>query len=159
MTRSSYLVNVTVEGAAGRGTVSVPVVAQSTTRLAMPAAYGVGARGPRRVLVAGLLTMVGAAVREGVLPPGQAPDRARLRRARVGHGRGGAASRRSPSWRQVVVGRVDRDYRRGMYKPLAVRAAVVPGAPAPPRSASPSPTATSSGSPGRAGTAAARRRR
>ncbi len=126
MTRSSYLVNVTVEGAAGRGTTSVPVVAQSTARLAMPRAYGWGLAALGGVLVAGLLTMVGAAVREGVLPPGRAPDRARLRRARAATAAAGGVVALLLTGGKRWWDGVDRDYLRGMARPVVARARVLP---------------------------------
>jgi hypothetical protein len=128
MTRSSYLVNVAVEGPAGRGTASVPVVAQSTARLGMNRALGWGLAALGGVLVAGLLTLVGGAVREGVLAPGAVPDRRRLLRARVATGVAGGVALLALTGGKRWWDGVDRDYRRYMYRPLASRAAVRPGA-------------------------------
>lgn len=124
MTRSSYMVNVTVEGAAGRGTATVPVVAQATARLGMDRWLGVGLAVLGALLVGGLLTLVGSAVREGVLPPGEQPDRRRRTRARVATsvaaGFAALALLGGSRWWTAV----DADYERFMYRPLASRAAV-----------------------------------
>lgn len=119
MTRSSYLVNVVVDGAAGRGTASVPVVAQSTTRLGMQRRLGwaLGALGA--LLVAGLVTLVGSAVRESVLPPGAAPDPRRLRRARVVTAAAGGVAVLALTGGKRWWDGVDAEYRRYMYRPLA----------------------------------------
>jgi hypothetical protein len=128
MTRSSYLVNVAVEGAAGRGTASVPVVAQATARLGMPAWTGWGLATLGALLVAGLVALVGSAVREGVLPPGAVPDRRRLRRARVASAVAGGVCVLALTGGRRWWDAVDRDYQRYMYRPLASTGAVRPGA-------------------------------
>jgi hypothetical protein len=128
MTRSSYLVNVAVEGPAGRGTVAVPVVAQATARLGMAPwmRWGLAALGA--LLVGGLVTLVGSAVREGVLAPGVAPDRRRLRRARVASAVAGGVCLLALTGGRRWWAAVDRDYERYMYRPLASTAVVRPGA-------------------------------
>jgi hypothetical protein len=124
MTRTSYLVNVRVEGAAGAGTASVPVVAGATTRLGMPRWMGALLAVLGAALVAGLVTLVGAAVREGVVEPGELPDRRRRRAARlatsVAAGVAALALLGGSRW----WGAVDRDYERYMLRPLASRAEV-----------------------------------
>lgn len=77
----SYSVHVTVEGDSGTGVATVPVPAVATRIQEMPVALGVGLAGLGLFLLVGLLTIVGAAVRESVLPPGETPDRARVRRS------------------------------------------------------------------------------
>jgi hypothetical protein len=127
MTRSSYMVNVTVEGAAGRGTATVPVVAQATARLGMDRYLGAGLAALGVLLVGGLLTLVGSAVREGVLPPGEQPDRKRRTRARiatsVAAGFAGLALLGGSRWWRAV----DAGYARAMYRPLASTAVVTTG--------------------------------
>ena len=82
MDPGSNSVTVSVHGAKGEGTVVVPLVAVAGRRLefdgVLTAVLGVAAI----VLVVGLLTLVGAAVRESVLPPGVQPDTTRRKRAR-----------------------------------------------------------------------------
>ena len=132
MTRSSYLVNVTVDGAAGRGTASVPVVAQATARLGMGAGTGWALAALGALLVAGLVTLVVSAVREGVLPAGAAPDPRRRRRARVAGVVAGAVCVLALTGGRRWWTAVDRDYGRYMYRPLASTASVRPGAPGAP---------------------------
>jgi hypothetical protein len=84
MTATSYQMAVTVDGPSGGGSVVVPVLALATVERAMSPWLGAVLGGLGLFLVAGLLTIIGSAVRESVLPPGAAPDAVRRRRARVG---------------------------------------------------------------------------
>jgi hypothetical protein len=77
----SYSVHVAVEGAAGTGTVIVPVPAVATQTLGMKRGMALGLAGLGVFLFIGALTIVGAAAREAVLPPGEVPDAARRRRS------------------------------------------------------------------------------
>jgi hypothetical protein len=83
MTPSSYVLFVSVNGRTGSGTALVPMMALATSQGALGPGLGVllGAMG--MFLVAGLVTIVGAAVRESVLAPGVAPDSRRRRRSRI----------------------------------------------------------------------------
>lgn len=82
MTQGSYGVTVDVSGAAGSGKVVVPLAAFPLRRLDFGSGLARGLIAAGLFLFAGLITIVGSAVREGVLPPGAAPDPARRRRAR-----------------------------------------------------------------------------
>ena len=84
MTSSSYQMAVDVDGPAGAGTAIVPVLAVATADRTMPPWLGTVLAGLGLFLAIGFLTLVGAAVRESVVPPGQAPDARRRRRARFG---------------------------------------------------------------------------
>jgi len=84
MTPSSYQMAVAVEGPSGGGSVVVPVLALATAQRAMPPWLGAVLAALGVFLTAGLLTIIGSAVRESVLPPGVEPDRVRVRRARAG---------------------------------------------------------------------------
>jgi hypothetical protein len=84
MTASSYQMSVAVDGPAGQGTVLVPVMALATAERPMPPWLGAVLAGLGIFLTAGLLTIIGSAVRESVLPPGAEPDLVRRRRARFG---------------------------------------------------------------------------
>jgi hypothetical protein len=75
----SYSVHVAVQGAAGTGTVIVPVPAVATQTLGMKRGMALGLAGLGVFLFIGALTIVGAAAREAVLPPGEVPDAARRR--------------------------------------------------------------------------------
>ena len=125
MTRSSYLVHVAVEGPAGVGTVTVPVVAAATTRLAMGRWMGVLLAVLGAGLVAGLVTLGGAAVREGVLEPGAAPDGPRRRAARIATGVAADLAAIAVLGGSRWWSAVDRDYARYMYRPLESRAEVL----------------------------------
>jgi hypothetical protein len=83
MTASSYQMAVDVNGPSGAGTAIVPVMALATAEREMPPWLGGVLLVLGIVLTAGLLTLIGAAVRESVLPPGDEPDRQRRRRARL----------------------------------------------------------------------------
>jgi hypothetical protein len=124
MTSGSNSVTVGVSGAAGGGTAVVPLVAVPTRRLEFDRRLGLGLGAIGVVLFIGLLTIIGAAVREGVLAPGLQPDRRRVRLAWVARG---AAT-------LVVVlllfggwrwwGAEDSAYVRSMFKPMASEASV-----------------------------------
>ena len=82
----SYSVHVEVEGAAGTGTLIVPVPAVATETLGMTRGLALGLGGLGLFLFVGALTIVGAAVRESQLPPGEKPDARRRRRAWIARG-------------------------------------------------------------------------
>lgn len=83
MTASSYQMAVDIDGPKGEGTAIVPVLALATADRTMPAWLGGALLVLGVVLTAGLLTLIGAAVRESVLLPGEEPDQKRDRRARM----------------------------------------------------------------------------
>ncbi len=124
MTSGSYMVNVTVDGAQGAGTATVPILAVATARLGMQRAMGWMLVVLGGVLVAGLVTLFGTAAREGPLPPGETPDRRRRLAGRI------AASGAAAVAALFLLGgsrwwdAVDRAYAQGMYRPLASRADV-----------------------------------
>ena len=81
MEGGAYSIRVDVAGTAGAGTAIVPVNSIATRRLRFDPPLAAGLLGLGLFLFAGALTIVGAAVREGVLPPGEEPDAARRRRS------------------------------------------------------------------------------
>ena len=83
MVATSYRVLVAVDGPEGPATATVPVMALATAQRDMPRSLGVLLAALGFFLGVGLLTIVGAAVRESVVPPGEAPDTMRRRRARI----------------------------------------------------------------------------
>jgi hypothetical protein len=83
MVASAYSVRVRVQGPAGEGEVLVPVAAVASRVLKMDRNLGLILAGLGLFLFAGAVSIVGAAVRESVVPPGEAVDAARRRRARV----------------------------------------------------------------------------
>lgn len=82
MNSGAYNILVHADGVAGRGTTVVPVNSIATSRRAMPKWFGgilgVWAAG----LFVALVSLAGAAARESVLPPGEAPNRRRIWRGR-----------------------------------------------------------------------------
>ena len=121
MSQGSNSVTVTIIGGQGEGSVVVPLVALAGRRLEFSRALAAPLVGVGIFLALGLLTIVGATVREGVLPPGAEPDAQRRRRARFAIARavivmalivtGGATW-----WRAEDAGFV-----RRLYRPMAVR--------------------------------------
>jgi hypothetical protein len=83
MSATSYRVLVVVQGRSGEGTAVVPVMAIATAQRPMPRSLGLLLSALGLFLVVGLLTIIGAAVRESVVPPGELPDPKRRRRARI----------------------------------------------------------------------------
>jgi hypothetical protein len=83
MVPTSYRVRVLVDGSKGEGAAIVPVMALATAERAMPYGLGYVLIGLGLFLGVGLLTIVGAAIRESVVPPGAVPDMRRRRRARI----------------------------------------------------------------------------
>ena len=125
MSPGSNSVTVAVRGAKGTGTAVVPVAAVASRRLPLQRPLGIllGALG--LFLFAGIVTIVGAAVREGVLPPGEAPSPRRVWGAR------GAMAGSA-----LIVGLLllggwtwwdgeDRGFVERMYRPFATTATVV----------------------------------
>ncbi len=92
MGTGSYSIRVLVDGAQGAGKLNVPVPSVSKTVKDMPRSLGAILFALLLLLVAGAVSVVGAAWREGQLPPGQSPDAAHRRRARLVMAVGFAAS-------------------------------------------------------------------
>src|SRR5262245_1599785 len=84
MTANSYELVVTVDGPEGHGDVIIPVLALATAERQMPSWLGSVLAALGVFLTVGLLTIIGAAVRESRLAPGVEPDDVRRRRARFG---------------------------------------------------------------------------
>src|SRR6185436_15388614 len=80
MAAGSNGVTVSINGAQGDGDVVVPITAVARSRLTFGGPFAALLFGIAIFLVIGLLTIVGAVTREGVLPPGVQPDVARRRR-------------------------------------------------------------------------------
>jgi hypothetical protein len=124
MTSGSNSVTVGVKGASGEGTVLVPVFAAPLRRLSFDRRLGLLLGGLGVFLFVGILTIVGAAVREGVLPPGEPPDPARRRAAVRSMAIAGAVVLLMlfGGWRWW--GAEDASFVRSMYRPMASAASV-----------------------------------
>jgi hypothetical protein len=124
MSGGSNSVTVSASGPKGSGSVVVPVVIVAYSRLELDKPMGAGLLAMGLFLFVGLVTIVGAAVREGPLGPDQAPTPAMNRRAR------NAMALTSVIVVLLLAGgwrwwnAEDRNYARSMYKPLASRAAI-----------------------------------
>jgi hypothetical protein len=121
MSPGSNSVTVAVRGAAGEGSVVVPLTAVAGRRLGFNGKLAaiLGAAGV--FLALGMLTIIGAAVRESVLPPGAEADLARRRRARFAIARGvvvlsGIAVGTAAWWRAD-----DRAFAESLFRSLAVK--------------------------------------
>lgn len=124
MEGGAYSIQVDVSGTAGSGRAIVPVNSIATRRLGFDAPLAIGLLGLGAFLLIGALTIVGAAVRESVLPPGESPDAARRRRSwwiRLAT---------VPVLALAVFGGkrwwdgVDAEYRNSLFRPLPVTARV-----------------------------------
>jgi predicted secreted protein len=129
MTSGSYSITVTVAGARGTGSAVIPLGAVALQRLRFDRTLSLILGSIGLVLLAGLLTIVRAAVRDGVLPPGMQPDATREQQAR-----------RAMVVATLIIavvlfggwqwwGAEDRMFVRSMFKPLGSTAALVEGAP------------------------------
>lgn len=83
MATGSWQVRVEVDGTKGKGTFSVPVPAVATQMTTMNAGLGIGLFVLMVVLIAGVVSIVGAGVRESQLSPGTEPTPANRRKARI----------------------------------------------------------------------------
>ena len=120
MTSGSNSVRVAVAGARGSGSVLVPLAAVAARRLGFPRGLAVLLVGLGAVLLAGLLSFVGAAVREGVLPPGQEPDQKQRRRARFAMGRTLLLTTAAVTGWTIWWRSADRHFARNLFRPLPV---------------------------------------
>jgi hypothetical protein len=80
MESGSWQIRVQVEGERGAGEVGVPVIAAARHTLAMEKSLGVVLFGLMTLLVVAIVSIVGAAGREGTLEPGQSPGPEHSRR-------------------------------------------------------------------------------
>ena len=84
MAASSYGVHVIVAGNLGTGTAIVPITTRASRVMGLPLALRIVLSLLGLLLVAGLVTIVVAAMRESTAEPGAEPGVASLRRARIG---------------------------------------------------------------------------
>lgn len=131
MSGGSNSITVNVSGAKGSGAAIVPVVNVPLRRLALDPKMGIGLSAMAVFLFIGLVTIVGAAVRESTLPPGDVPasgNRSRARIAMVGSSLViGLLLFGGWSW----WGSEDSRFEKRLFKPLASTASVDGRSPAP----------------------------
>jgi hypothetical protein len=129
MTASSYDIRVSIAGPAGEGTVVVPLSTAARRRLEMRSGLTAALLGLGALLFAGLLSLVGAGVRESVLAPGERPQPRDRRRA--------LAAMATTAVVLVVLlaggkrwwNQLDTAYRQRLFKPYRVITAVEPDGP------------------------------
>ncbi len=126
MTGGSYSVQVTVAGPTGTGTAIVPVQAIATRRLELQQPLAVGLAAVGAFLFLGMLTIIRAAAREAVLPPGMEPDARRGVIGWVAAGFGGAVLLGAVWGGRNWWNAVDSGFSRQLYQPLASAAALRP---------------------------------
>src|SRR5205085_2931042 len=132
MAGGSNSVAVNVTGLKGTGTAVIPIVVVPTRRLGFDRRLAAALLAVALFLVIGGITIVGAFVREGVLPPGAQPDEARRAKARrsmlVSAGIVALLVLGGMRW----WGSEDARFNRSIYKPLQSSAKIVAsnGAPA-----------------------------
>jgi hypothetical protein len=125
MTVGAYRVEVAVEGARGSGEVSVPVTSVMLGVRDLPPGLGWILAALALLLVAGVVSITGAAVRESQIPAGESAGPGRRRRARIAMaltavGVAGLLYLGNAWWEAV-----DRDVRCGVFERLAVEGAIV----------------------------------
>ena len=128
MTVGAYRIEVTVSGSRGTGTASVPVTSVMLAVRDLPPALGAALLLLAALLVAGAVSIAGAAVRESRLGPGQAVRGTHRRRGWIAMA-GAAVLLMAAAWfGNAWWDAVDRDVRGGIFRRLAVDAAVTRGA-------------------------------
>jgi hypothetical protein len=129
MTASSYDIRIEVRGPAGGGSLAVPVSTAASRRLAMRGGMAVVLVALGALLFAGVMSLVGAGVRESVLAPGDTPRPRDRRRARL------AMAATALLLALALLGarrwwdHIDALYRQRLYKPYNVIARVLPDGP------------------------------
>ena len=83
MTAGSNSITVALTGSKGSGKAIVPVVNVALRRLELDPKLGIGLSAIGLFLFAGMVTIIGAAVRESTLPPGELPSSGNRTRARL----------------------------------------------------------------------------
>ena len=125
MTEGAYRIEVAVEGSRGNGDVSVPVTSVMLSVRELPPALGWILAGLGLFLVAGAVSIVGAAVRESQLHSGETADAGHRRRARIAMAVAAiAAVGVLYLWNQWWEA-IDRAARSGIYQRLVVEGTVV----------------------------------
>ncbi len=125
MRGSSYTVRVAVQGPAGPGEALVPVTAVPMKVLGMDKGLGTVLVFLGLFLFVGAVSIVGAAVRESVLPPGEEADDQRRTRARVLSIAAAALFALAVWGARNWWTSVDGEARQGIFKPFRVKASVL----------------------------------
>jgi hypothetical protein len=124
MAGGSNSVTVNVRGSLGEGKAVVPVVVVANRRLALDPKLGVALTIVGVFLFVGLITIVGAAVREAVLPPGEIPDARRKWKARTAMAASTAVVALALFGGSRWWNLEDSRFNESIYKPLDATAAI-----------------------------------
>ncbi len=127
MATGSWQVRIDVDGARGSGRMAVPVPALATRITGMQTALAAILVPLGLVLCFGLVSIAGAAVRDGMLEPGAPPDAARVRRARVAMGVTALVVAGAVWFGNSWWGSQEGEYGRIVFKPLRLQAALQDG--------------------------------
>jgi hypothetical protein len=127
MSVGAWQVRIHAEGDQGSGELSVPVPALPTRTQTMQTGVGALLFGLMLVLAVGIVSIVGAGVREGQLDPGMVAPPARVRRARVMMAVTAALVAAMLYFGNKWWGAEASNYSRIIYKPLQVSASLEPG--------------------------------
>lgn len=125
MAAGSNGVTVYVNGTKGKGEAVVPVVVVPTHRLGFDKRLGGVLFAVLTFLVIGGITIIGAAVREGALAPGEQPDPGRKSKARMAMGLAAAAFALLLFGGMKWWSREDASFKRTIFKPFAASSRVL----------------------------------
>jgi hypothetical protein len=118
MAGGSNSVTVNVTGSLGSGKAVVPVVVVANRRLELDPRLGTGLSIVGLFLFVGLITIIGAAVRESGLPPGEQPDGRRRVKARIAMATSAAVLALALFGGLKWWNSEDADFTASIYKPL-----------------------------------------
>lgn len=118
MTRGSYAINVSVSGPRGAGSVTVPFTSVATRQLGMSSSLGwlLGALGV--FLVVGLVSIIGTAARESIVPAGASITPRQLRRGRLAMLGGALVLALGLTGGRAWWNAVDAAYARSLFRPM-----------------------------------------
>jgi len=128
MEGGSNSVTVNVSGARGAGKAVIPVVVVANRRLEFDRKLGAGLSAVGLFLFLGLVTIIGAAVRESVLPPGESPDARRRWKARTAMALSAVVLALALFGGSRWWNSEDSAFNDGIYKPLTATAQIQPSA-------------------------------
>jgi hypothetical protein len=124
MAGGSNSVVVSVRGSLGEGKVVIPVVVVANRRLELNPKLGLGLTVVGVFLLVGLVTIIGAAVRESVLLPGEVPDASRRWKARTAMAASTAVLALALFGGSRWWNSEDAQFNSSIYKPLTSRATI-----------------------------------
>jgi hypothetical protein len=118
MTRGSYAIHVSVAGARGTGTVTVPFTSVATRQLGMSASLGWLLGGLGLFLVVGLVSIIGTAARESIVTPGAPLTPRQRRRGRLAMAGGAVVLGLGLTGGRAWWNAVDAAYSRSLFRPM-----------------------------------------